>query len=192
MRKTCSPTDRAKKLSKIIDKKSAEYIVRYEKMNCMRKIAVSIFVVLLGVFMFSGCSLNNSQVSSMTTEENQHKEERHGSNDTSKNSTRKTKDQLTSTQAWELLEQWLEDHSDMTTPYENTTIAGLHDDMYVYKGEGYYLFNLNGYYWMEILVHHKTGELLCIVSEESDEPVEPVIEPLSDFYNRFYFDDGVE
>ena len=128
----------------------------------------------------------------MTTEENQHKEERHGSNDTSKNSTRKTKDQLTSTQAWELLEQWLEDHSDMTTPYENTTIAGLHDDMYVYKGEGYYLFNLNGYYWMEILVHHKTGELLCIVSEESDEPVEPVIEPLSDFYNRFYFDDGVE
>jgi hypothetical protein len=71
-------------------------------------------------------------------------------------------------------------------PYAPTTIIGVSDVMFEYGGEEYYQVDLDGYYWVDILVHSTTGELLCAVEEESDEPVPPVVEPLNDYYNRFY------
>jgi hypothetical protein len=56
----------------------------------------------------------------------------------------------------------------------------------MHNGEEYYFFSLNGYYWLDILVHGKTGWLLCRQTEESDEPVDPVIEPLDVYYNRYF------
>ena len=95
---------------------------------------------------------------------------------------------LTGAEAKEIAQAWLDEHPDMVTPYEPTTITGISDEMFVYDSDEYYCFNLGGYYWLDILVHSETGRLLCIQTEESDEPTDPVIEPLDDYYNRFYGD----
>lgn len=90
--------------------------------------------------------------------------------------------------AYDIAKAWLDAHPAMATPYEPTTIREASDVMFVHNGEEYYSFYLNGYYWLDILVHSKTGELLCAVHEESDEQRPPEIEQLDDYYNRFYGD----
>lgn len=123
----------------------------------MKKITVLVFVLLLSIAMLAACGQGDDQPMVMTDRE-----------------------------AWDLVETWLEEHPEMATPYEPTTIASLEDEMYVYNGEEYYHFLLNGYYWVDILLHPETGEMLSVETEESDEPVEPVIEPLMDYYDRYY------
>ena len=93
---------------------------------------------------------------------------------------------LTGAEAQVLVQAWLDEHPDMATPYEPTTIAGMSDELYSYDGEEYYFFELSGYDWLDILVHPGTGDMLCIATENSDEPAEPVIEPLADYYDRYY------
>ena len=58
--------------------------------------------------------------------------------------------------------------------------------MFEYRGEEYYRFYYNQMYWLDILVHNKTGKLLCIQTEDGENPGPPVIEPLDDYYNRYF------
>lgn len=88
--------------------------------------------------------------------------------------------------AYNIAKAWLNAHPAMATPYEPTTIKDASDVMFVHNGEEYYRFYLNGYYWLDILVNSKTGELLCTVHEESDEPAE--ILRLDDYYNKYFND----
>ena len=98
---------------------------------------------------------------------------------------------LTIAEARGIAQAWLDAHPDMVTPYEPTTIR---QDFYLieyaiegYNDEAYYLFDLEGYYWLDILVNAKTGALLGLHTEESDDPDPPTsVEPLDDYYNRFY------
>lgn len=90
--------------------------------------------------------------------------------------------------AYNIAKAWLEAHPAMSTPYESTTIKEASDVMFVHNGEEYYMFYLNGYYWLDILVDSKTGELLCAVHEESDDQRPPEIERLDDYYNKYFSD----
>lgn len=140
----------------------------------MKRILILLLVVLLAFAMLIGCSDKNGQ-------------DPNNNGQVTENGGQVTEeDLLTAEQAQEIAQAWLDDHPEMATPYEPTTIAGLDEEMYSYKGQEYYLVYLDGYYWLDILVHSETGEMLCIVTEDSDEPVEPVIEPLEDYYNRYY------
>lgn len=138
----------------------------------VKKIIVLLLVILLSVTILTGCNTTFVKEDEIIVKEDE--------------IVVKEEEGLTKTGAWDLVQQWLDEHPDMITPYEPTKIAGMDDEMYFYNSEQYYFFELSGYYWLDILVHSETGELLCIITEESDEPVEPVIEPLMDYYNRFY------
>lgn len=90
--------------------------------------------------------------------------------------------------AYNIAKAWLDAHPAMATPYEPTTIKEASDVMFVHNGKEYYRFYLNGYYWLDILVDSKTGELLCAVHEESDDPNPPEIIRLDDYYNKYFSD----
>lgn len=147
----------------------------------MKRILILLLVVLLAFAMLIGCSDKNGQ-----DQDNGGQDSNNGDQLVENGGQQEENDGLTEDQARELAQAWLDDHPEMATPYEPTTIAGVDEEMYSYEGQEYYLVYLDGYYWLDILVHSETGEMLCIVTEDSDEPVEPVIEPLEDYYNRYY------
>ena len=163
----------------------------------MKKTRILFLAMLLTMAILVGCNTNNNK-----PEDDQIDTEQTSDNDTNKvelnnheeNKDKETEDEekanqqnwLTETEAWELVEQWLEEHPEMATPYEPTTIAEIAEEMYVYNDEEYYYFELNGTDWLDILLHPETEEMLLVVTEYADEPVEPTIEPIMDYYNRYY------
>ena len=83
--------------------------------------------------------------------------------------------------AYNIAQAWLDAH-----PAMGATISGGSNDLYQANGEEYYMFYLGEMYWIDILVHSKTGALFGRQTEDGENPGPPVIEPLDDYYNRFF------
>ena len=148
----------------------------------MKKMIVFSLVVLLGLGLLSGCSKNEPDRDADLDSGSDMALDQGGAG-------RENEEWMSADRARDLVQVWLDEHPEMATPYEPTTIGDLYEEIYRYKEEPYYRFSLNGYYWVEILVHPVTGELLCLVTEEADEPVAPTIEILEDYYERYYGED---
>ena len=58
------------------------------------------------------------------------------------------------------------------------------------SGEDYFAFYVDSHemYWFSILVHKETGALLSRIISDGEYPTED-IEPLDDWYSRYYGDD---
>ena len=76
---------------------------------------------------------------------------------------------------------WLSNHAEMS---EYT--LGLHYKIYE-DGAYYYWFQAENpeWYWFNILADMETGELLFMMTPDGEDPT-PTIEPLDDYYNRYY------
>ena len=89
---------------------------------------------------------------------------------------------LTANEARSILQKWLDVH-----PFESDAILALEHDEYSDDSGEYYLFSLDDpeRYWLNFLVHKKTGELLFMMISDGEEPsIE--IEPLDDWYKEYY------
>jgi hypothetical protein len=85
-------------------------------------------------------------------------------------------------EAYNIAQAWLDAHPDM-----GTGISGGSGSLYTEEdGEEYYLFYLEEMHWLDLLVHGKTGNLYIKQYDDGEYPAPPVIEPLDDYYNRFY------
>lgn len=152
----------------------------------MKKILSLGLAILLGLTILVGCNKNE-------TDQGGNQEVDIGSNlepDTEEELLEDEEEEwISEDQARAILQSWLDEHPEMVTPYEPTTIGEVFDELYIYNEDYYYHFPLAGYYWLDILVHTVTGELLCIQLEEADESEEleeRMIEPLDDYYENYY------
>ena len=85
-------------------------------------------------------------------------------------------------EARKILQTWLDSH-----PIQPHAILAREYKEYVYGGEAYYLFSLDDTqrYWLNFLVHKKTGELLYMMISDG-EHVSIEIEPLDAWYAKHY------
>ena len=76
---------------------------------------------------------------------------------------------------------WLSRHGAMSA-----YTLGPHYDLYE-DGGYYYWFQAENpeWYWFNILVHMDTGELLFMMTPDGEDP-EPEIEPLDDYFERYF------
>ena len=81
---------------------------------------------------------------------------------------------------YNIVQTWLNNHPAMGASILFESYGGLYQE--------YYRVDLNDMYWISILVHRETGELFCLLTEDGPEPGPPVIEPLDDYYNRYWGD----
>ena len=104
--------------------------------------------------------------------------------DTSKEYTPETVALLTEPEARKIAQTWL-DHHPVREP--NTLEQEYEDD--IANGEEYYTFYIDSWqmYWFSILVNKKTGDLLARTISDGEEVWED-IEPLDDWYNKYYGD----
>jgi len=89
---------------------------------------------------------------------------------------------LTEAEARETAQAWLDNH-----PIKEPNILENEYDNAMIDGEEYYAFYIDSHemYWFSILVHKETGALLCRVRSDGEFPEED-IEPLDDWYDRYY------
>ena len=89
---------------------------------------------------------------------------------------------LPADEAREIAQAWLKDH-----PIKEPDILEREYDSLIVDGEEYYMFFPDSHemYWFSILVHKETGELLARVKSDGESPIEE-IEPLDEWYNRFF------
>ena len=90
---------------------------------------------------------------------------------------------LTAGEAKAAYDAWLDEHANLSS----YTLSGQTAEVYEYYGEQYYLFHTEDTltYWYNILVHPDTGELLIMVTSDGEES-ETEIEPLDNWYNRYF------
>ena len=81
-----------------------------------------------------------------------------------------------------IVQSWLSAHPNMV----GFNLNEYDYDMFEYGGEEYYRFYSEQQYWLDFLVHRKTGEILCRQTEDGEEPRPPVVEPLDDYYERVF------
>ena len=86
-------------------------------------------------------------------------------------------------EAMALYNAWLNSHTDVSS----YTLNKQSYETYEFNGEQYYLFHANemSMYWYNILVKKDTGRLLLFMTPDGEYPT-PSVEPLDDWYNRFY------
>ena len=89
---------------------------------------------------------------------------------------------LTALEAKELIYAWLADHPDVT----EFDLDNYAYDIFGYNNEEFYRFHYSPKYYLDFLVNSKTGELWCRQITDGEFPDDPVIEPLEDYYNRYY------
>ena len=89
---------------------------------------------------------------------------------------------LTADEAREIYNAWLVDRAELS----DYTLSGA-SEAYEHDGEVYYLFHAEemSLYWYNILVHMETGELLFMMTPDGEDPI-ATVEPLEDWYNRYY------
>ena len=94
---------------------------------------------------------------------------------------------LTSDEARVIAQVWLDEHPEVQFPGGMPNIIEDKYSNITVDNEEYYLFNLDNpeAYWFNILVHTETGTLLHRFMPDGEFPSEE-IEPLDDWYNRFY------
>jgi hypothetical protein len=87
---------------------------------------------------------------------------------------------LSVSDAREIYNVWLNNHAEMS----EYTISLDHE---IYGDGAYYWFQAENpeWYWYNILVDMETGELLFMMTPDGEDPA-PDIEPLDDYYNRYY------
>jgi len=96
-------------------------------------------------------------------------------------------EKLTADEAFLIYNIWLDDHFGGKSEIYSYTVNNLSNESYEYNGEDYYLFRADDdtMYWYNILAHKQTGELFMMMTSDGEEPVTE-IEPLDDWYERFY------
>ena len=96
---------------------------------------------------------------------------------------------LTSNEARTIAQKWLDEHPDVQLSSDNPNTLEYVCQNMTFNGEEYYMFQLDDakIYWFSILVHTETGSLLHRFTPDGEFPVEE-IEPLDDWYNRYYLE----
>jgi hypothetical protein len=94
---------------------------------------------------------------------------------------------LTANDAYGIAQTWLNIHPDMGI----TIVGWSSDNLHQADSEEYYKFDIgdiygNYMYWLNILVHNETGALFAMQTDDGENPGPPVIEPLDDYYNRYW------
>jgi hypothetical protein len=91
---------------------------------------------------------------------------------------------LTASGARGIVRAWLDDHPDMI----GFDLNEYSQDMFTHDGEEYFRFYNDYRYWLDFMVHSKTGELMCRQTEDGMDPHPPVFEPLDDYYDKIFGD----
>jgi hypothetical protein len=88
---------------------------------------------------------------------------------------------LSANDARTIYNTWLGKHTEMSG-----YTLGSHYDTYA-DGAHYYWFHAENpqWYWYNILVYWNSGDLLFMMTPDGEDPT-PVIEPLDDYYDRYY------
>ena len=94
---------------------------------------------------------------------------------------------LSPDEARSIAQTWLDKHPDIQFTGEMPNNFETESTIMAYDGEDYYLFYLDNpeAYWFSVLVHIETGTLLYRMMPDGEFPEEE-IEPLEDWYNRYY------
>jgi len=93
-----------------------------------------------------------------------------------------TTELLTAEQAREILQEWLDNH-----PFDRPAVLAFEHDEYSDGSAEYYHFSLDDMerYWLNFLVHKQTKSLYFMMISDGEEAVIE-IEPLDDWYNKYY------
>ena len=90
---------------------------------------------------------------------------------------------LTEQEARAALSAWMDGvHPDM----EGYNLDRYSCDILGYNGVEFYRFYYYPMYFLEFLVNCKTGELWCRQISDGEFAEQPIVEPLEDYYNRYY------
>ena len=97
---------------------------------------------------------------------------------------------LTADEARDIAQTWLDERPEVLFSGESPNVLEHEARNMAVDGEDYYLFYLDNpeAYWFSILVHTETGVLLHRFVSDGEFPEEE-IEPLDDWYNRYYVED---
>ena len=88
---------------------------------------------------------------------------------------------ITADEAWDIYHTWLSNHAKMSE-YTLSLYYDIYED-----GAYYYWFCAENpeWYWYNILVDMETGELFFMMTPDGEDAT-PLIEPLDDYYSRYY------